>query len=84
MLELENFKNELMMMIKNIQFINVNNNFQGQLNGDIKQIKEDTKISVPADKSLASSLVVIELHSETKGSRFETLSQLYAEVSSLQ
>ena len=49
--ELENFENELMLMIKNIKFRKVNNSFQNQLNEDIKQIKRDSKIFVPADKS---------------------------------
>ena len=49
--ELENFENELMFMIKNIQFRKVNSSFQRQLNEDIKQIKRDTKIFVSADKS---------------------------------
>ena len=40
-----------MFMIKNIQFRKVNNSFQNQLNEDIKQIKRDSKIFVPADKS---------------------------------
>ena len=34
--ELENFENELLFMIKNIQFRKVNNSFQSQLNEDIK------------------------------------------------
>ena len=38
-------------MIKNIQFRKVSNNFQSQLNEDIKQIKGDSKIFVPTDKS---------------------------------
>ena len=49
--EVENFENELMFIIKNIQFRKVNNSFQNQLNEDIKQIKRDSKIFVPADKS---------------------------------
>ena len=49
--ELENFENELLFLIKNIQFRKVNNNFQSQLNEGIKQIKGDSKIFVPADKS---------------------------------
>ena len=49
--ELENFENELLFLIKNIQFRKVNNNFQSQLNEDIKQIKGDSRIFVPADKS---------------------------------
>ena len=50
--ELENLNewNELLFMIKNIQFRKVNNSFQNQLNEDIKQIKRDSKIFVPADK----------------------------------
>ena len=49
--EFENCENELMLMIKNIQVRNVNNSFQSQLNEGIKQIKRDSKIFVPADKS---------------------------------
>ena len=40
-----------MLLIKNIQFRRVNKNFQSQMNEDIKQIKLDSKIFVPADKS---------------------------------
>ena len=51
MQELENFENELMFMIKYIQFRKVNNSFQSQTNEDIKQIKRYNKIFDPADKS---------------------------------
>ena len=34
--ELEHFENELLFMIKSIQFRKVNNSFQSQLNEDIK------------------------------------------------
>ena len=51
MQELENFENELMFMIKYIQFRKVNNSFQSQMNEDIKQIKRYKKIFDPADKS---------------------------------
>ena len=47
--ELENFGNKLF-MIKNIQFRKVNPSFQSQLKEDIKQIKGDSEILVPADK----------------------------------
>ena len=36
---LENFENELMFMIKNIQFRKVSNSFQSQVNEDIKLIR---------------------------------------------
>ena len=49
--ELENFENELMFMIKYIQFGKVNNSFQSQMNEDIKQIKRYNKTFDPADKS---------------------------------
>ena len=48
---LKNFENEIMFMIKNIQFGKVNNSFQGQLNEDIKQINGDSKIFVPSGES---------------------------------
>lgn len=40
-----------MLMIKNIRFKNVGNSFQSQLNKDIKQIKQDSKMFLGADKS---------------------------------
>ena len=49
--ELENFENELLFMIKNIQFRKINNSFQSPMNEGIKQIKGDSKTFVPADKS---------------------------------
>ena len=45
--ELQNFENEFFQK----QFRKVNNSFQRQLNEDIKQIKRDSKIFVPTDKS---------------------------------
>ena len=41
----------MLMMISNIQFRSGSKTFQIQLNEDIKQIKRDSKIFVPADKS---------------------------------
>ena len=49
--ELGNFENELLFMIKNIQFRKINNSFQSPMNEDIKQVKGDSKTFVPADKS---------------------------------
>ena len=40
-----------MFIIRNIQFIKVNDSFQSQLYEDIKQINRDSKIFVPAGKS---------------------------------
>ena len=44
MQELENFENELLMMIKIIQIRNLTKGFQSQLNGDIEQLNPDSKI----------------------------------------
>ena len=60
--ELENFENELMFMIKNIQFRKINNSFQSQLNEDIKQIKGDSQIFVLADKSHNISKIDREIY----------------------
>lgn len=49
--DLEYLENKLMLMIKNIRFKNVGSSFQSQLNKDIKQIKQDSKMFLPADKS---------------------------------
>ena len=49
--ELSDFENELMLPVKNIEFENVINNFQKNLNDDIKRINTTEKIRVKADKS---------------------------------
>ena len=49
--ELTNFENDLMLMIKNIQFKNIKNDFQNKLKEDINEIKNSNKIFVSADKS---------------------------------
>ena len=49
--ELANFENDMMQMVKNIQFRKINNNFQQILKKDIKKIKSNNKVFVPADKS---------------------------------
>ena len=58
---MENFENELLLMIKNIQFRKGNNSFQNQLNEDIKQIKRDSKIFDPTGKSCN----IYKMNSET-------------------
>ena len=49
--ELSDFENELMLLVKNIEFRYVNNNFQKTLNGDMKRINTTEKVLVKADKS---------------------------------
>ena len=49
--DLIGFEDDLMSLIKNIQFRNVRNTFQEQLANDIKQIKCTNKVIVPADKT---------------------------------
>ena len=49
--ELTSFENDLMIMIKNIQFKSIKNDFQSKLREDINEIKNSNKIFVPADKS---------------------------------
>ena len=46
-----NFEHDHMMMIKNIQFRNIKNNFQTKLKNDISDIQICQKVLVPADKS---------------------------------
>ena len=40
-----------MLLVKNIEFRNVSNNFQKKLNDDIKRINTTEKVPVKADKS---------------------------------
>ena len=49
--ELSDFENEFMFLVKNIEFRNINNSFQKNLNDDIKRINTSKKILVKVDKS---------------------------------
>ena len=49
--ELTNFENDVMLMIKNVEFRNINNSFQTKLNNDIKEIRNSSKVFIAADKS---------------------------------
>ena len=49
--EVAHFEHNLMMMIKNIQFKYIKNDFQKQLKKDISEIQKCEKVLVPADKS---------------------------------
>ena len=49
--ELAEFEKDMMVMVKNIQFRKINNNFQQKLKEDIKDIKSITKVLAPADTS---------------------------------
>ena len=40
-----------MFLVKNVEFRNINNNFQKNLNDDIKRINTSKKVLVKADKS---------------------------------
>ena len=49
--ELANFENDMMLLVKNIQFGNISDSFQGKLKRDIEEIRKSRKILVLADKS---------------------------------
>ena len=49
--ELDKFEADLLNMVHNIKFRNVNNKFQNKLNEDISKIKKSTKAFIPADKT---------------------------------
>ena len=49
--EVANFEHDHTMMIKNIQFKNIKNNFQTKLKNDISDIQKCEKVCIPADKS---------------------------------
>ena len=48
--DITNFKNDLMSMIKNIQFRHINSTFQEQLKKDIQKIWQRNQLFVSADK----------------------------------
>ena len=49
--ELKPFENDLLQMIENVKFQKVNNNLQNQLRDDMKKIKAEKNLIVPADKT---------------------------------
>ena len=49
--EVANFEHDLMMMIKNIQLRNINNDFLTKLRNDIFDIQKCEEVFIPADKS---------------------------------
>ena len=49
--ELDKFEADLLDIVHNIKFRNVNNKFQNKLNEDISKIKKSTKAFIPADNS---------------------------------
>ena len=49
--KLSNFENDLLLMIKNIEFRKINNSFQERLSNDIKQTKNSNKVFLSAGKS---------------------------------
>ena len=49
--ELDKFEADLLDMVHNIKFRNVNNKFQNKLNEDISKIKKSTKAFISADKT---------------------------------
>ena len=49
--ELSDFENEFMFLVKNIEFGNIINNFQKNLNDDIKRINTSKNVLAKADKS---------------------------------
>ena len=49
--ELVPFENDMMDMIKNLEFKRVNNEFQSNLRNDIRLIRESNSLFVTADKS---------------------------------
>ena len=49
--ELVLFENDMMDMIKNLEFRRVNNEFQSNLRNDIRQIRRSNNLFISADKS---------------------------------
>ena len=49
--ELADFEKDKMLMVKNIQFRKIHNNFQQKVKDDIKDMKSINKVFVPTDKS---------------------------------
>ena len=49
--EMAQFENDLLLLIKNLEFKKVHNDFQMKLRDDIKEIKASNKVFVSADKS---------------------------------
>ena len=50
--ELIDFENDMMYMVKNIEFRNVKNEFQTKPSSNIKRMKDNDNFLIPGDKSL--------------------------------
>ena len=50
--ELMKFESDLILIIKNIEFRNTSNTFQEKLRNDIKELSQENKVFVSADKSI--------------------------------
>ena len=62
--EVANFEKNMMVLVKNIKFRKINNNFQQKLKDDIKNIKSINKVFVPADNSINIYKLENEQYSE--------------------
>ena len=49
--KLDKFEADLLSMVHNIKFRNINNKFQNKLSEDISKIKKSTKAFIPTDKT---------------------------------
>ena len=49
--ELREFKGKMLTLVQNIEFKNTNCDFQQQLSQDIRKIRKDKKMIIPADKT---------------------------------
>ena len=49
--EVIDFENDMMYMVRNIEFRNANNSFQTKLSSDIKRMKTNNNLLIQADKS---------------------------------
>ena len=58
--ELVDFENDMMKMIKNIEFRNINCTFQTKLISEIKKRNESNDLSIPADKSRNIYIYIVQ------------------------
>ena len=64
-------------MVQNIEFTNVKSNFQMQLSNDVKNIKKNPKLLIPADKSNNLYELTIEEYNKLL---IENISKTYKKI----
>ena len=90
--ELKEFEGKLFDLVKSVEFRAISNTFQDELNNNIRNIQNETRLFLPADKTtnfykvdakIAEALVEKEITKDYKKSNKRTLNSINKEVKSI-